>query len=1146
MLLCIASLVDVAVLTLGMQPYRISASAPRVALAALIAVVSGLLAPSIGFSQSRTASSSAPGACENCYSSRLYTDPGATDKKFKSLRWRLIGPFRGGRVDAVAGDPTKPLVFYFGAVNGGVWKTTNAGTSWENITDGKSDISSVGAVAVAPSDPNVIYVGTGESQLREDLTYGTGVYRSTDAGETWTHLGLAETHQITTVRVHPTDPDIAYVAAIGHAFGPNPERGVFRTKDGGKSWKKILFINDSTGATDLSIDPTNPRILFASMWKFQRSPWGMEAGGGRSGLWKSTDGGDTWVDISANPGMPKAPLGKIGIAVSPANSRRVFASVEAKDTLGGIFRSDDGGDTWARTNGQQQFQIRPWYYSGVTADPLNENTLYVMNLGVWKSIDAGKTFTRVRVPHGDTHIMWVDPKDPNRLINGNDGGGTVSLDGGRTWSSINNQPTAQFYHVITDNQWPYRLYGAQQDNSTVSIASRSDFGAIGDRDWFPVAGCENAHIAVDPRNPDITYGGCYTGMLTRQDNRTQQKRDVAVWLNNYDGIAVKDVPNRFQWTFPVMLSRHDPNILYAASQNLWRSTTEGRSWEKISPDLTYADSATMGPTGGPVHKDMTGTEWYATIFALDESPITKGLLWAGSDDGRIHITRNGGTSWEEVTPRGMAKHTRITGIEPSPHDPAVAYVAATRYQLDDFRPYFYRTADYGKTWTRIDAGIPMGAYARSIREDPMRKGLLFAATEIGVFVSLNDGAKWETLQLNLPRSSVRDLRVKDNDIVVATHGRAFWSLDDISPIRQMYDSVLSKKAHLFQPSVAYRYAGGHGGGRSNGENPYDGVLVDYWFREAPKEKVSIEFVDPSGFVVRKFDSKSPPSSKGDSAATTGGGDVKDSLSTKTPATRVASLDSLAVSDSVRKAARADSMAFLASDSIVTTRAGSNRFWWNLQYPEAKRIRNVVNDMGSFSGLTVVPGERYTIRMIVGRDTMSRTFTVKLDPRLDATVADLQQQLDLGLKVQGRINQIGEAFARIEDIQKQIDVRVGQSSEQPYAKRVADASKPVRAQLETVRTELVDWYNHDDQATLHFPIKLYNMMLSLNSQVIGQDAAPNKQHGEILQELGGKVDVQLEKLQQIEVNEIKSLNSLLQELGLPPIFIAPKDKLRTVS
>ena len=1081
-----------------------------------------------------------PAATTAAYDPRLYTDPSATNKAFKSLRWRLVGPFRGGRVVAVSGDPTRPLVFYMGSVNGGVWRTTNAGASWENLTDGRTDISSVGAITVAPSDPNVIWVGTGESKLREDLTYGTGVYRSTDGGESWRPLGLKESGQIAAIRVHPTDPDVAYVAAMGHAFGPNSERGVYRTTDGGTSWKRILFLNDSTGSTDISLDPTNPRVMYAAMYKFQRSPWGMDAGGGRSGLWKSTDGGDTWTELSNNPGMPRAPLGKIGVAVSPANPRRVFASVEAKDTLGGIFRSDDAGATWTRTNGQQMFQVRPWYYSSITADPTNENTVYVMNLQVSRSIDGGRTFSTVRVPHGDTHIMWVDPKDPKRLINGNDGGATVSLDGGRTWSSIMNQPTSQFYHVITDNGWPYRIYGAQQDNTTVSIASRSDFGAIGERDWFPVAGCENAHIAVDPRNTNITYGGCYTGMLMRHDNRTQQRRDIAVWLNNYDGIAVKDVPNRFQWTFPVMLSRHDPNILYVASQNVWRSTTEGRSWEKISPDLSYADTATMGPSGGPVHKDMTGTEWYATVYAMDESPITKGLLWAGTDDGRVHVTRNGGGAWEEVTPKAMVKHTRVTGIEPSPHDPAVAYMTATRYQLDDFRPYVYRTADYGKTWTRIDAGIPVGAYARSIREDPMRKGLLFLATEIGVWTSLDDGARWEPLQLNLPRASVRDLRVKDNDIVVGTHGRSFWVLDDISPIRQLHDSVTAKRAHLFQPATAYRYAGGRRGpGGTAGENPYDGVLVDFWLREKPTERVSIEFLDPRGTVVRRFASAPGNAAPRDSAGRDGVTRDSTARNRASPdATPRIQLDSMARADSVRRAARADSMAYLAADSLVPTRAGSNRFFWNLRYPEAKRVRNVVNDMGTFAGPALVP-DTYRVRLIVGRDTMTRSFTVKLDPRLDATQADLAAQFDLGMKVQGRINQIGEAFARIEDLQKQIDTRIEHSAEREYAQRVKDAARPVRAQLEVVRTELVDWYNHDDQSTLHFPIKLYNMMLSLNDQVLGQDAAPNRQHGEILAELGGKVDVQIARLQQLEEKEIKELNVLLAELGLPPVYVPPR-------
>ena len=1053
------------------------------------------------------------------YNPALYSDGSLTSRNFKAMRWRSIGPFRGGRSDAVAGDPTRPLVYYFGAVNGGVWKTANAGQTWDNITDGKSDISSVGAISVAPSDPNVLYVGTGEGQLREDLTYGTGVYRSTDGGVTWAHLGLTGTQQITTIRIDPRDPDRVYVAAMGHAFGPNAERGVFRTTDGGKSWRKVLFLNDSTGATDLSLDPTNSRILFASMWKFQRFPWGMYSGGGRSGLWKSTDGGDSWIEITHHAGLPTTLVGKIGVAVSPANPRRVYASVEAKDTSGGIFRSDNGGDTWDRVNGDQKFQIRPFYYSAVTADPLNENTLYVMNLGVSRSIDGGKTFSAVRVPHGDTHIMWVDPKDPNRLINGNDGGATVSQDGGQTWSSIMNQPTAQFYHVVTDKQWPYRVYGAQQDNSTVSIASRSDNGTIGERNWWSVAGCENAHIAVDPRNPAITYGGCYTGMLSRHDTRTGQNRDISVWLSNYDGIAAKDVPNRFQWTFPVLLSPHDPRTLYVASQNVWRSTDEGSSWEKISPDLSYADTTTLGRSGGDVHGDMTGTEWYATIYALAESPIVKGVLWAGSDDGRVHVSRDGGAGWQEVTPKGMAKFTRVNGIEPSRYDPAVAYLSATRYQLDDFRPYLYRTSDYGRTWTRIDAGIPTGAYTRTIREDVVRRGLLFAGTETGAYVSLDDGARWEPLQLNLPRVSVRDLAVKDDDLIAATHGRAFWILDDLSSLRQLADSVTSRAAFLFAPSKAIRSDAGHVFTTRTGENPPDGAVIDFYLKDSSAQKITLQLIEKSGAVIRSFSSAKP-----DTAA------VKDT-------TKRASILRDTVAMMVARKPIPDSLAFAPVDTIVPARAGANRFVWNLRYPDAVHLKTVVNDEGTTNGPKAVPGD-YVVRLIVGKDSLTRPFSIIEDPRLTVATADLQKSFDLAIRVRDKITTISEAFNRIEELQSQIDNRVSQTSDQSYAVRLTDATKPVRAKLEQVRGELVDWYNHADQSTLHFPIRLYNMMLTLAAQVQSADAAPTKQHGEIFTDLGAKVDLQLRALQQIESNELAALNKLLLQLEVPPVFVKP--------
>ena len=1054
-----------------------------------------------------------PSLLNPAYDPNLYTSPTATSARFKALQWRLVGPFRGGRVDAVTGDPSDRLVFYFGAVNGGVWKTTNGGQTWRNVTDGVSDISSVGAIAVAPSDPNVVWVGTGESQPREDLTYGTGVYRSTDGGQSWTHLGLGDSQQIGDVVVDPRDADRAYVAAIGHAFGPNAERGVFRTTDGGKSWKKVLFIDDSTGAMDLSIDPTNPRIVFASMWKFQRTPWGMDAGGGRSGLWKSVDGGDSWQEISFNPGIPHTPLGKIGVAISPANPQRVYASIEAPDSSGGIFRSDDGGATWTRTSGDQKWAVRPWYYSAVTADPNDENTVYVMNLSVWRSVDGGKTFSRVRVPHGDTHIMWVDPNDSRRLINGNDGGATISYDGGETWSSIYNQPTAQFYHVTTDDQWPYRIYGAQQDNTTVSIASRSDDGSIGERDWFPVAGCENATIAVDPRDPNVTYGGCYTGFFSRVDRAKRQERDISVWMANYDGYPAAEVPYRFQWTFPVLLSPHDPNTLYVTSQYVHRSTNEGASWERISPDLTVHDPKTLVRTGGPIHGDMTGTEWYATIYAFAESPITKGLLWAGSDDGLIHVSRDGGAHWENVTPKGYGAFTRTAVIEPSRYDAGTAYMAANRYQQDDFRPYLWKTTDYGKTWSAINAGIPAGAYTRTIREDPVRRGLLYAGTETGVYVSFDAGAHWETLQLNLPRASVRDLAVRGNDLIAATHGRAFWVLDDISLLRQIGDSVTTRAAYLFQPATAIRWVSGGGKSLTAGQNPRGGATFDYWFRNTPSGPVTLEIRGTNGTVVRTFTSiaAAPP----DSA-------------------RRSTTDSIAAR---ARAAQRDSLVYEPADSIVAARAGTNRFVWNLRYPSAKEIENTLIDMGTLDGPVAPPGQ-YSVRLVAGRDTLVRQFTVVADPRVTTPTAELVRQFALALRVRDRINDVANGAERVEDLQSQLDKRVSQAKGQGYEQRVTDAAKALRTKLEAVRAELYEVGCHADQCSLDQPVKLYNMLITMNSQVQTGDYGPTKQHEEMFAEFSGKVGEQLRKLQALEDGELSALNRVLAEVGLPVVY-APR-------
>ena len=1039
------------------------------------------------------AAPSASAAANPAYDPALYTSPTATERAFKALRWRSVGPFRGGRVNAVVGDRLKPFLFYMGSVNGGVWRTTNGGLNWDNITDGKSDISSVGAITVAPSDPNVVYVGTGESQLREDLTFGTGMYRSTDAGQSWQHLGLTDAQQITDIVVDPRDADRVYVSAIGHAFGPNPERGVFRTTDGGKSWKKVLFVDDSTGAQDLAMDPSNPRVIYAALYKFQRTPWSMNAGGGKSGLWKTTDGGDTWTDISKAPGIPRSVLGKIGVDVSRANPNRVYASIEAPDSTGGFFRSDDAGASWTRMNDDARMWVRNWYYSAVTADPKDENTVYVMNLSVLKSIDGGKTFNELDGQHGDTHQLWIDPADPKRMILADDGGASVTFDGGHGWSSQHTQPTAQFYHVNTDDQFPYRIYGAQQDNSAISIASRSDEGGIGIRDYFNVAGCENATIAPDPRDPNITYGGCYLGQLSRYDRRTRQERDISVTDINWDGYAAKDAPERFQWTFPILVSRHDPRTLYVTSQHVWRSRTEGASWERISPDLTAHEPATLERTGGPIHGEMTGAEWYATVYAFAESPRQAGVFWAGSDDGLIHVSRDNGASWQNVTPPGYGRLTRTAHIDASAHDAGTAYVAANRYQQDDFAPYLWKTTDFGRTWTRITNGIPRTAYTRVVREDPARRGLLYAGTEYGVWTSLDDGANWRPLQLNLPRVSVRDLKVQGNDLIAATHGRAFWVLDDLSPIRQLADSVTRKRVHLFQPATALLWSGG-GGGNGTGENPRSGVLVDWWLSDSTLTKARLEFTDAQGAVLRQF----------------------------------------ASADSARGT---DSISYQASDSLLPMRRGSNRFVWHLGTRSAPKLPNTVIDFGTLRGAVVPPGE-YGVRLIVGNDTLTRRFTVVADPRVTSTTAELTAQYAAARRVVDRVTQIVDGVKRAEDLQSQLMDRAKRTADTSVARMLGDSARAVRTKIESVRAELFEVGCHVDQCTLDMPTKLYNKFITLNMQLQTGAYAPTKQNGEVYDGLKSRLDVQLRELDRIEREELARFNELLQRNGIPPVFVPP--------
>ncbi|HEX8709534.1 MAG TPA: hypothetical protein VF723_14915, partial [Pyrinomonadaceae bacterium] len=764
---------------------------------------------------------------------------------FKSLQWRSIGPYRGGRVTAVTGVASQPFVYYLGATGGGVWKTVDGGVNWLPISDGFFGTGSVGAIGVCDSDPNVIYVGMGESPVRGNVSHGDGVYKSTDAGKTWKRVGLEDTRQIGRVRVHPRNPDIVYVAALGHIFGANEQRGVFRSKDGGKTWERVLYRSEKAGAIDLTFDPTNPNILYAGFWEVRRAPWTLESGGAGGGIFKSTDGGDSWTELTRNEGLPKGIIGKLGLTVSPANPDRLWAIIEAED--GGVFRSDNAGKTWTRVNDERKLRQRAWYYTRIYADPQNAESVYVLNTGFYRSNDGGKTFNAISVPHGDNHDLWIAPNDPQRMIESNDGGANVSVNGGKTWTD-EDQPTAQFYRVALDNDFPYHIYGAQQDNSTVRIASRTNDAGIGLRDWYDVGGGESGWIAPYPKDSNIVFAGSYGGLVTRYDHHTGQLRDVSPWPENPMGQGAGELKYRFQWNFPLLFSPHDPETLYAAGNVLFKSTTQGQSWEVISPDLTRNDKSKLGSSGGPITKDNTSIEYYCTIFTVMESPVRKGVIWTGSDDGLVQVTRDGGKSWENVTPQGMPEWIQINSLDASPFDPATAYVAATMYKSDDFRPYLYKTSDYGKSWKKITSGIPDTAFTRVIREDPNRRGLLYAGTETGIYVSFNDGESWQPLQLNLPVVPITDLIVHrgQKDLIAATQGRAFWILDDLTVLHQLADAASAADAFLFKPEETYRW---QGGGNSPlpptstlGRNPANGAVIHYYLKGKPQGQITLEFL----------------------------------------------------------------------------------------------------------------------------------------------------------------------------------------------------------------------------------------------------------------------------------------------------------------
>jgi len=1019
----------------------------------------------------------------------------------KELHFRLIGPFRGGRVVAVAGVPSQPSVYYFGATGGGVWKTTNSGATWAPMTDGQLKTGSVGAIAVADSDPNTIYVGMGEACVRGNASNGDGVYKSIDGGKSWHNVGLEDTYHIGAVRVHPKNPDIVYVAALGHLFGPNEQRGVFRSIDGGKTWKQVLTRGPEAGAVDLAMDPSDPRVLYATFWQVSRKPWRLDSGGPGSGLWKSTDGGDTWSDLSRNPGLPKGVLGRIGVTISPADPERIWAIVEAAD--GGVFRSDNGGKNWTKVNSQSILRQRAWYYSHIFADPKDADTVYALNVGMYRSIDGGKTYASIRPPHGDNHDLWIDPANPMRMIESNDGGATVSNDGGKSWSTEDNQPTAQFYRVALDEDFPYHVYGAQQDNSTVRIASRTTgFGGITDRDWYDVGGGESGWIAPDPSNSEIVYAGSYGNYLTRQDHRTGQMRNINAWPDNPMGYGAGALKYRFQWSYPIAFSPHDAKTLYIGSNVLMKTVNEGQNWEVISPDLTRNDPSKELSSGGPITQDNTSVEYYDTIFTFAESSLTKGLIWVGTDDGLVQVTRDGGKHWENVTPQGMPEWIQINSVDPSPFDAGTCYVAATAYKLDDFRPYLYKTSDYGKTWKKIINGIPERDFTRVVKADPNRKGLLVAGTEFGLFLSQDDGENWKSFQLNLPIVPITDVAFhkRERELVVATQGRAFYVLDDLPLLYQFDDSVSGEGVHLFQPKDAYRVGGGRGfGGRRGpatvGENPPAGAQIAYLLKEKPAGEVKIEILDAAGKLVNTYSSKPverPHATDGEEE----GGEENPFRSAPPPP--------------------------------VPAAVGMNHYVWNLRYPDATTFPGLIMWAGDVTGPVAAPGS-YTVRLTVDGKSQAQTFMLKKDPRLATTAEDYASQLSLALQLRDKLSQTNQAVIRIRAVRRQLDQYTGRAD-----KRIAEAAKSLEDKLTAIEQDLYQTKNRASEDPLNYPIKLNNKIAYVMGEVESSDNRPTTQSNLVFEELATQVNARLASLDGLLSKDLAAFNQLVHDANAPAV------------
>ncbi len=1011
---------------------------------------------------------------------------------FKALQWRLVGPIRGGRSLSSAGSPGRPLEYYFGAVGGGLWKTTDGGTTWNPVTDGQIRSSSVGAVAVSESNPDVVFIGMGETCIRGNIMQGDGVYRSADAGKTWTHVGLEDTQAIAKIRIHPTNPDIVYVAAFGHPAGPNDQRGVFKSTDGGKTWRKVLSRDAKTGAIDLAIDRHDPNVMYAALWEAYRVSWQMSSGGPGSGLFKSTDGGETWTEITRHPGLPSGVIGKIGIAVSGADSHRLYAQIENAD--GGTYRSDDAGATWQKMNGDHNLTQRSFYYTHIFADPKNKDVVYGLNVGFWKSTDGGKTFkTALRPPHGDNHDLWIDPDNPDRFITSDDGGATVTTNGGKTWTD-QDFPTAQLYHVSTTADFPYHVCGAQQDNSTVCVPTEGRDGLGGMLGVGPTAfakfydagGGESGYIAPSPTDPNIIYAGSQGALLTRLDRMTGQQRDVEVYPRFFSGENSASLPDRWQWTFPIVFSPFDSKVIYTSSQFLYRTTNEGQSWTKISPDLTTHDPKTLGDSGGPITHDMNGPEIFGTIFTIAPSLKEPNTIWTGSDDGLVSLTRDAGQTWSNVTPPGIPSLARVSLIDASPHKAGTAYVAVKNYLQDDRAPYVFRTDDYGRTWTKIVEGIRADDYVHAVREDPARAGLLYAGTEHGIYVSFDNGGRWQSLSLNLPDTQVSDVVVEKHDLVISTNGRSMWVLPDLDPIRQLNDEVARASAlHVYRPEDGVRRA-----------RP---VAIDYYLK-TKADKVTIEILDANGALVRTF--VGPEEKKEDEP--------------ENP--------------------------FRPRPASVTVDAGLNRFVWDMRYSGATVFPGLIMwSAEPAQGPLAVPG-RYQARVTANGQTETVPFAIALDPRVHATDADLEEEFALAMKVRDRVSQANEAVVAVRKVRGEIDDRLEKAKrvERDLGRKpITTALEGLRKTLTAVEEAVYQVQNRSGQDPLNFPIKLNNKIAYVKEVIESADAKPTDQTYAAFKELSDELQVQLDGLNRTLTTEVPGINRLLQRRKIAPISMAGK-------